>query len=199
MEDKTILITGAGGYLGSNLTNHLSTNNTVHSYSGDVRSYKPYNNLDIVIHFASPSDDYEFTDTHKTVTTIIDGSLNMLKLASINDAKFVFASTMGVHNTNIADTYCACKLAVEKYIMFTYNKYMILRIPRVYSKCRKKGLMRKLREKIVPDADMLKVVEYLPLQEFIDQTLTVLNTTKTIYEYCNLRQRTLKDIERCYV
>jgi nucleoside-diphosphate-sugar epimerase len=190
----TTLITGANGYLASNLYNHIQGPKI--KFEGDVRNYREYSNVKTILHFASPSDIYGFQDKEKLVTTILNGTVNILKLAKHTGAKLVFASSMGVININVNDVYISCKLAAEHLIQHTYQNYIILRIPRVYSPCRKGGLMRQLREKIVPSSDKCKYIEFITLDDFIEQTLPILNSTNIVHEYDITQSMTIHDIER---
>lgn len=196
MVNKQILVTGGNGYLASNLIRTLDKDNTIILYDGDVCVYKQYSDIDVILHFASPSDIYGFSDQKKTVTTIVDGTLNMLKIAINNSAKLIYASTMGIHSIDLSnDFYSSCKLAMEHYIKSVYNNYIILRIPRVYSKCRKKGLMRQIRENTIPDDDMSNSIEYITIEDFVDQTTPILDYANVVHEYKITQTRTISEIK----
>lgn len=190
----TTLITGANGYLASNLYRYISDTKII--YEGDVREYKKYSNIDNILHFASPSDTYGFRDKERTTTTILSGSMNMIRLAQSTGAKLIFASTMGVYNVDIDDAYSSCKLAIEHMIQCMCDRYIILRIPRVYSPCRKKGLMRQIREGTVRDSDKCRYIDFITIQEFIEQTLPILDHTNVIHEYDVTRHMSIHEIER---
>lgn len=188
-----VLVTGSHGYLASALISQLCCN--IIEYPGDVREYIPHDNLDGILHFASPSDNTEFQDRHRTITTIVDGTTNMLRIARENNCKIVYASTQGVEFIDkVVNDYVVSKLCMENYIKVSYNKYVILRIPRVYSKCRKKGLMKQIRENTIATKDMDNVVNYLNLQEFISQTLPILKLENITHRYNVTRTEKIKDI-----
>jgi len=187
------IFTGAErGFLGSNLKKHITGNNVDY---GDILNYKIIycSNL---FHFASPSDDFDFKDQENTIKTIINGTINMLRIAKENNAKFIFASTGGVDSPN--NVYCCSKLLMEKYIQENYDNWVILRIPRVYDKTRKKGLMKKIRLNLIPEEDMGKKIEFLTLNEFIKQTLEVVNERNIVYNYKNLHCDTIANIKKLY-
>ena len=187
-------LTGHRGFLGSALAEKL-TNTQL--YTGDVRSadrVNTYSGMSHVIHFASPSDDYDFKDVDKTVTTIINGTINMVNLARKNNAKLIFASTLGVCELSHDNSYTCCKAAMEQYIISANIDYVILRIPRVYDKTRIKGLMKKIRLGHVRSTDLNNTVEYLTLQSFIDQTISVINMSRLIYHYDKLYTDTISNI-----
>ena len=155
-----------------------------------------YSDIDMILHFASPSDNEEFNDIHKTSTTIIDGTINMVKIAQANKCKLVYASTMGVYNPLLTDTYCICKAAMDNYIRSVYNNYIILRIPRVYSKCRKKGLMKQIKNKSIPESDYNNVIKFISLESFVQQTLPVLTNHNQVLEYDVNMSMSIREIEQ---
>ena len=196
MENKKILVTGSKGFLASNLLKYLDKCNDIILYDGDIRTHKQYHDIDTIIHFAGPSDDFDFKDSEKTITTIINGTINILKIVRHTNAKLIFASTQGVQVPN--NIYCYSKALMERYIQDNYDNWVILRIPRVYDKMRKKGLMKKLRLKMVNKNDMFKNVEYITLDSFINQTLKVVNQRNIIYNYNNIRVNTIREIKDLY-
>ena len=190
-----ILVTGFNGYLANELIRNLSRHDIV-LYRHDVRDLHMYSDIDMILHFASPSDNEEFNDTHKTSTTIIDGTMNMVKIAQANKCKLVYASTMGVYNPLLTDTYCICKAAMDNYIRSVYNNYIILRIPRVYSKCRKKGLMKQIKNKSIPESDYNNVIKFISLESFVQQTLPVLTNHNQVLEYDVNMSMSIREIEQ---
>ena len=196
MENKRILVTGYRGFLCSRLIEELIGNEFIR-FGGDVREHRIYTGIDVVMHFASPSQDIEFADKPKTATTIIDGTLNMLSIAKQNHAKFIFASTLGVYHAkpHLNSLYESSKLAMDNYIQGVYNNYVILRIPRVYSANRPKGLMRKLREHSVPEKDMKCQLDFITLDEFAKQTLPALDRVNVVHEYTDLHSETIGQIK----
>ncbi|HLE09643.1 MAG: hypothetical protein A2404_15965 [Bdellovibrionales bacterium RIFOXYC1_FULL_39_130] len=191
---SNILITGESGFLMSALAPSL-IGNVIKGY-GDIRLKKNYNNLQIVMHFAGPSDELDFKNTSKTATTMINGTINALEVAKTNKAKFVFASSMAA--TFVENNYGAYKLAMEHYIQDTYDNYLILRIPRVYGGGRKKGLMRKIRDNLVPKHDMQKLVQFIDIHDFIEETINCLSLKNEIYTYKNYRVHTIDEIKKKY-
>ena len=186
------LVTGSRGFLCGHLCKHLP--NTL-DY-GNILNYYNINYVNAVYHFASPSDDYDFADSNKTIDTIVNGTINMLKVAQKNNAKFIFASTLGVESPN--NVYCYSKLLMEKYIIDNYDNYVILRIPRVYDKGRKKGLMKKLRLHQISETEMQNTVNYITLPEFLQQTLTIINHRNIIYNYNNVQINSIREIYNKY-
>ena len=203
---RDVLITGSRGYLASNLVIPLSIEYNVECSQQDIRDITTCERkYDMVMHFAGPSDDDDFMDRYKVSTTMINGTMNMLDVAARNNSMFVFASSLGVEQDDLHKPYILYKLAMENYIKSVYNNYVILRIPRVYSKCRNKGLMRKLRNNTVPEQDMSNMVEYLPLSNFVEQTIGAIHTwssdmARTItYNYTDLTMDTITNIKEKYI
>ena len=194
--NRVVFITGGRGYLAGGLYNILCDTENCRIHHGDVRQSVHYQDISTILHFASPSEHPEFLDRSRTRSTIINGTLNMLELAKQNDAKFVFASTMGVCDVQPDNIYTSCKLKMENYIKSVYNNYIILRIPRVYSKCRKKGLMRRIRDNTVPEADMDRMIEFITLDDFIVQTLPVLPKCNITHEYEITQRRSIREIKQ---
>jgi dTDP-4-dehydrorhamnose reductase len=91
-----------------------------------------------------------------------------------------------------------CKLAMEQYIRSTYDNYTILRIPRVYDKTRTKGLMRKIREDKISKKDMHRRVEYITINQFLEQTLPLLDTDNIIYDYAIKEKNKIKEIKELF-
>ena len=197
MQDKNILITGERGFLASGIIDALKHKNNIISYHGDVRTKTSYTNIDYVLHCASPSDNMEFEDVKRTCTTIIDGTLNILSIAMDNNAKFVFASTLGVEDLdNSNKVYAISKLAMETYIQSVYNNYIILRIPRVYAKHREKGLMRSIKNDNIPVADLTKMIQYITLTDFVNQTIRILDKTNYKHKYDITENKSIEEIKR---
>lgn len=195
MNGKKILLTGGNGFLGKHLCKYLSTNNDIIVYDKDIRlPITEILDIDTIIHLASPTDFEDLKDANKVVTTIIDGTLNMLNLARKTKSKFIFASTMGVYEKDLYYNYGNCKLSMENYIMNTYKEYIILRIPRVYDKSKIKGLMKQLRRGTVKESDLNNIVNFIYIDEFIDQTLKYINNKNGVYEYINIQQDTIRNI-----
>ena len=120
----------------------------------------------------------------------------MVDIINENKGKIIFASSIGVEKPD--NLYRQCKLLMEKYIQDNCNNWVILRIPRIYDKSRKKGLMKKLRLNLVSEKDMNNQIEFLTLNDFIKQTLEVVNERNIIYNYRNLKCNTIANIKKLY-
>jgi len=106
---------------------------------------------------------------------------------------------MGVHTFGVDDVYCSCKRAMEHYIIANCDNYLITRIPRVYSSCRKKGLIKSLIDNTVNETDFDVCVDYLDLKDFKRQFLNSLHLKNTIYEFTEIKTNTIREIKKIYV
>lgn len=192
-----VLVTGHNGYLMRHLLPHI--NGCIIHYDGDVRTKKKYSGIDMIIHFASPSDSEDFKDEKKMRETIIEGTKNLLEIAIENDAFFVYASSQAVAEQT--DLYGKLKFEAEQIIKANHLKHNILRIPRVYSKDKNKGLIGKLKESLVSDIDKDKIIEFILIEDFIKYTLKHL-TKRGISEYFNFhvdyQHKSIKEIEKMF-
>ena len=187
------LVTGSRGFLCGHLCKHLTDTLDY----GDVLRRIDVDHVGAVYHFAGPSDDYDFQDAEKTIDTIVNGTRNMLGVALKNNAKFIFASTAGAETPN--NVYCYGKRLMEQYIIDNCDDYVILRIPRVYDRSRKKGLMKKLRLGHVPEAELSVAVDYITLDSFLEQTLSVVGHKNIIYSYSGIQTNSIREIRDKFI
>jgi nucleoside-diphosphate-sugar epimerase len=184
------LVSGERGFLLSSVIGELD---------GEIIPYeqgKSYRNIDYVLHFASPSDRYDFEDKRTMANTMVDYSMSIVQECNRNNAKFIFASSeaAGV----MTNEYGVYKRFLEQYIQATVYDYLIYRIPRVYGSDRKKGLMKQLRLDDVPPMDMFKRVEYIHISDF--KTWFINNLTKhgIICYNSEYRNNTIQEIRDLY-
>ena len=196
-----ILTTGGKGYLCSNLCNAIPGEYEHLSY--DVRGINDVMipEHDSILHFACPSDRDGFQDKKRLVTTIIDGTCNLVNISNKFGSKLIFASSKSVERdpekyASYIDVYADLKLAMEHYIQAVCKKYVILRIPRVYSPCRDKGLMKCIKNNEIPPRDMDNIVEYITLDNFVNQTKLMLHEENVICNYTITKKETIRDITR---
>jgi nucleoside-diphosphate-sugar epimerase len=193
-----ILVTGHQGFLMQSLIPKLEEVNEVIYQNGDVRNKKSITEyIDMVIHFASPSDSFEFEDKKKTAQTIIDGTINMLDIAREHNAHFVYASS-GAMFSPFENPYGLYKRAMSQYIEDTYDKYTILVIPRVYGVNKTKGLMKKLREDLVPEEDMDTMIEFWDIDDWVEYTLKYMLNQGYLH-YHSGRKESIKTIKELYI
>jgi nucleoside-diphosphate-sugar epimerase len=217
---KVYLVTGGNGYLMSHLLPHLKQfentefillpNNLDIANKEAMDEYRDFlygsvHLINGIIHFASPSTNEDFYRSD-AMRTLIDGTINIINLAKFLGAKLIFASTYGVYDIETEkmaiSNYSLGKLTMERYIQdqLADKQYLILRIPRVYSIDRKKGLISKLKNGKKMDNEKL-IKHIIFIDEFIKQTLPQLNLfifhnhNFNIYEYENTEIYSIKEIK----
>ena len=160
MQNKNILVTGSTGYLMGNLIPLLNDIDNVKIFTLEneriINNKQKLNDyllslpdLDFIIHFGGPSDNDDFQDEYNVACTMVDGTINLVNYAEVKGCQFIYASSMAIEEINWdSNDYTIYKLAMERYIQATLHpsRYLILRIPRVYSSDRNKGLMKRLKD-----------------------------------------------------
>jgi len=192
-----VYVTGENGFLLKNLLPELKEYNIFKSNKKLNKINKnDLKNIDILLHFASPSESDEFKNIIKTTETIILDSLNLFNNLQKN-TKIIYASSEGAkYPKNI---YELSKNFIENYLIQNYNKekYLILRIPRVYGKNRNKGLIKKLKNNSFK-GNKNKLIEYMDINDWVKETLNVFNYNG-IYEYKNKSKNIIYEIEKRYL
>lgn len=188
------LVTGHNGFLFSSFIDVLD--GEIVPYHGHHGIYG-YFDIDVVIHFASPNDRYEFQDKKNMSYTMVDYSIDVLKVSLDNNAKFIFASSKAAELCD--DDYGVYKKSFEQYIQAKTDNHLIYRIPSVYGKERNKGLMKQLRLGDVPERDMNVWVDYLDITDFQQWFLDNIDKTGIIKYNGPFRRNTIKEISEIYI
>ena len=131
--------------------------------SNNFKIVNEYDHIDMVVHFASPSDWEGFSDKPRLAETL-EITIKAVKMALQNKCKLIFASSEAVNYMD--NEYAVYKKASEQYIQAFLDDYLILRIPRVYGSTRQKGLMKKIRANDIKD--YIATVEYIDIKDFIE-------------------------------
>ncbi len=130
-----ILITGADGLLGKNITQHLKNQgHKIYSYSGDVQNKIEFNeSLDVIIHLAAKAFVPDsIKDPHTTFNVNVLGTLNVLEYARLNNLKVIFPSTAGVYKSS--NTLIDENFLTEPSNPYTESKYLGELLCNFYSK-----------------------------------------------------------------
>ena len=185
-----VLVSGSSGFLMSNALRFTDWEIVKYEY-GQV-----YNDIDLVLHFASPSDGVDFQNKSGMAISMVDMTIKMVNEALVNRCKIIFASSMGaVFLDNEYDVY---KKAMEQYIEALCPDHLILRIPRVYGTDRQKGLMRLIRLGVIRDEDWDKEVEYIDILDFVDWFHNILSENSIQYYTGQQRKNTIREIKEIY-
>jgi len=167
---KRILITGENGYLGKHLLEYCkrylsdSLYKRILTYSEYLSNPNIFN-ICRIIHLGGVSCKTDFENVKKTSNSMIDFTLEIVELAKKHKSLLIFASSMAAEKQ--LDIYGTYKRMLEFYISSNLEKYRILRIPRIYSEDREKGLIQNLKDDIVPKEDYKKKIQFLDLKNFI--------------------------------
>jgi len=148
----------------------------------------------ILYHFASPSSSEEFKDYNKMRETL-KYSIEMFDDAMKNNRKIIFASSEAV-SMKESTYYATMKRLLEFYIE-DYDNKLILRIPRVYGKDRKKGLLKTLKSGTFI-GDKGKKVEYMDIEDWVTETSEILEKTGIYHYNKNKRENTIQEIYELY-
>lgn len=181
-----VLVTGSTGFL---------LRNILPNYNWELIKYEPgidYNDIDLVLHFGSPSDSFDFQFKSIMAVSMIDTTIGMVKQAQRNKCKMIFASSMAA--VYLEDDYGIYKKSMEQYITALIDNYVIMRIPRVYDSDRKKGLMKKIAHGHIRRDEWDKKIEYINIADFSKWFDDILIESGIQYFNGQLRQNTIKEI-----
>jgi nucleoside-diphosphate-sugar epimerase len=183
-----VLVSGKDGFLLKNTLKDYKWKFTTLIQNGS------HSNSDLVIHFASPSDNEGFNDLNKLVKANIDLTITAVEEANRNNCKLIFASSLAVDND--CTEYSMLKKVAELYIETHCNDYVILRIPRVYGSSRNKGLMKDIKNNNIKD--WMKEIEYIDIEDFKLWFSTILNKNGIQYYSGKYYKETIKQIKEKY-
>ena len=185
-----VLVTGSTGFL---------LRNVLHNYNWELIKYEPdheYDNIDLVLHFGSPSDSFDFQFKSIMAVSMIDTTIGMAKQAQRNNCKMIFASSMAA--VYLEDEYGIYKRAMEQYIHALVDNHVIMRIPRVYDSDRKKGLMKKIANGHIRRDEWDKKIEYITIADFSKWFDDILIECGIQYYNGQLRSNTIKEIKEIF-
>ena len=191
-----ILVTGQNGFLMRNILPALREYHEIVEFNHTQYSFNGYHGIDLILHFASPSDSYDFKDKMNMAIAMVDLTQAMVNVAERNQCKLVFASSLAADF--LQDDYGVYKKAMEQYIQALVEDHLILRLPRIYGKDRNKGLMKKIRLNEVPDEDWDKTVGYADISDFFTWFIQNLNKLGVQYYTGEINYHTIREIKERY-
>jgi dTDP-4-dehydrorhamnose reductase len=197
-----ILITGENGYLGKAFIRFFKYMRPIGknyiTYGEYLKKPCP-KKLTKIIHIAGVSDKKDFKNIERTTESMILLTQNLINISKEYNLDFIFfSSEAAIKDLDIYGTY---KRAMEFYTKAFLKNYKILRIPRIYSSDREKGLIKQLKNNEVPKKDYLNKVEFLDLDNLVPQLYHYIfkETSNRIYYFKNLETKTILEIKDRYV
>ena len=202
-QKKTILITGACGCIGKNITNKLEKNNKINLkltdnknikkknyFKGDIQDKKFLNKItkkvDIVYHFAAISNiDNSNLDPFLSLNINLNSSINLINYCIKNKVKkIIFASSIYSLSSQ-GGIYSVSKRAVEDILQNLSSlkkmKFVILRFGSIYGFKKndtgsiKKLIMEALRsKKIIRNTEGNEVRRYISINDTTDLCIEIL-------------------------
>lgn len=168
-----LAINGYSGFIGQALLKALDKQGIKYKTFGRVLKEEELDGVTKILFLSSPSDSDDFKDRERTTISMMDNYVqNINTILNINpDIEVIFCSSVAVMDVgyrtidSLESSYAIYKLAIEHYIRSRIKKYRIVRIPRVYGKDRKKGLMKFLREKPIEEFDDNRI-RFIDINDF---------------------------------
>ena len=187
------LLTGSKGFLLGYLKNFLPGEYI--EYNKNIIDITPEDleGINTVYHFASPSDKDDYKDPEK-MRDMLSGSIKLFDICIDKNIRIVFASSMA--SIKPENQYGYNKKVLEMYLGGYSNK-LILKIPRVYGSCRKKGLIKVLKNGTFT-GDKNQKIEFMDIHEWVKETLSLLRYNG-VYVYQDTYYKTIKEIEDTYI
>ena len=165
---RNAIMLGAG-YLGSEIVAKIPRNWHIAKSIDDINRLNGIYGISEVWNFACPTDDFE-ANFDRLIDTV-ELARNCAKFCAENDVKLIYASSWGsqyIHFTSgFEKLYGALKL-VNEFITQQCPNSMILRIPRVYSYDKSKGLIKELKEGTYK-GELLEIRDFMTLGDFVDE------------------------------
>lgn len=178
------------GYLLNHLSKYIDidiTNKRLNEVTiNDIKDY------DEIFLFASPISDNDMKDVKIGIKTMTNDTIKVIDMIDSLDKKIIFASSEAIYDLD--SVYALCKKIIECYLE---DKHLILRIPRVYSSDRDKGLIKKLKKKTFIGYKT-EILEYMDIEDWVKETISFLSYNG-IKEYRNKRKNTIEEIEKIYL
>ena len=158
----------------------------------DVIVYCKENNKKLI--FASSMGAKEFNiDIQSETDEILHNKYSVGNIVNNYDYSDIL-KTLPVSD-NLQDLYNTYKKIIEDLIIQNLDNYIILRIPRVYDKKSKKGLLNPNNT----DFDLEKYLDFITLNDFKKETEYIINSNYNgIYEYKCIQTKKIKDILKSY-
>lgn len=167
-QTRNAIMLGAG-YLGSAIIQHIPREWHIAKSIDDIYRINETYAISELWNFACPTDNFE-ANLDKLLDTV-ELSRKCVKFCKENDVKLIYASSWGSQtiqfSTGYEKLYGALKLVCE-YISQQLQDALILRIPRVYSSDKNKGLIKELKEG-AHTGEPLEIRDFMLLSDFVEE------------------------------
>ncbi len=169
----------------------------------DLKFYNIINDDYSIKKFSLEDDDYIFDfgfpisdEFNVKMSIATKNTIELVKKCSSTNAKYIYASSKGAKNP--VTVYDHFKFANEQVIKNFVKDYLIVRIPRVYARNRKNGLIQSLRNNSVKPWDFHRTIEYSTLDNFLIEFYSVLDNSGIVELHEN-RKNTIQEIKEIFV
>lgn len=203
MKDR-VLITGYKGYLATHIQDNINLDYIIFDGdTADISNWEKYyyTNVKYVMHFGSVGsvgsnlDRYSDKEIQKSIINSIN---NAILYCNATKSILIEASSEAILY-NGEDSYTKYKKESHVRVLNSCDKYISYIIPRVYSKDRNTGVIRKLKDSLVPLHDMNNIVNYINIKQFIKQFKKELYYNKNkVVRFKDLHRSTLKTLKETY-
>lgn len=157
------------GYLGSAIIQSIPREWYIAKSIDDIYRINKTYAIDEIWNFACPTDNFE-ANLDKLLDTV-ELSRKCVEFCTNNNIKLIYASSWGSQtiqfSTGYEKLYGALKL-VGEYISQQLPNSLILRIPRVYSLDKTKGLIKELKDGTYT-GEPLEIRDFMPLSDFVEE------------------------------
>ena len=165
---RNAIMLGAG-YLGSEIVAKIPRNWHIAKSIDDINRLNGIYDISEIWNFGCPTDDFE-ANFDRLIDTV-ELSRNCVKFCSENNVKLIYASSWGaqyIHFTSgFEKLYGALKL-VNEFIVQRCPDSLILRIPRVYSYNKNKGIIKELKDGAYI-GEPLEIRDFMTLGDFMQE------------------------------
>lgn len=226
LEGKRIMVTGSSGFMGKLLTEELSKSDVEIigfdvSEGNDIRKWNQVSDIkdiDLIYHLAAITNiPYSYEHPRETYDVNVLGTLNVLELCRLSDAKIIMPSTAYVygrpeylpideeHTLDPTNPYSKSKLIGEN-LLKNYNedygvKSIILRLFNVYGEDMGKDSLIPHIIKQIRDGEEIVVRDLVPKRDFvyvgdvIDAYLIAAEYDQTDFEIFNIGSGTSHSVK----
>ena len=203
-----LAINGYSGFIGSALTKALDELGIEYKLFGRrLFCAAELEGVTKILFLSGPSDVDGFKDKVQTATSMVNDYIfnidyikNVCRTYNRDLPEIIFGSSIVASEINKQEEYIEYgiyKAMMENYIKAHFENYRIIRIPRVYGKNRKMGLMKFLRERPL-ESFHDKKINFIDIDNFIPMLIKVIYVPEQPNDYSPGGTSCLERIVRFY-